>query len=177
MMDPKFEPQWHIVVFGNGIVAKAKRVIQWIMEDNGIIITEFHISPSPEMMDYYNLKGADLNREGLIVVKYPQIEVIEPETKKGTIIRTFFILPDFEGGATPLTEMYPETKIIQRFQVEDKMLKSKIASLEEDIRLIQTRPEEYTKRKVVMFKRGRGAAGDIVEQGYVPEIEMPMVRP
>lgn len=177
MIDIKHEPQWPIIVFGNGVQAKAKRILPNIMEDTGIIVTDFHFVPTRPMEDYYNIKGADLNREGLITERYPQIDVIIPPSKKGTTIKTVFILQDYEGGPTPLSERFPNTKLIQRYQAENKILKAKIASLEDDIQLILTRPEEYIKKRVAMIKLARRAGGDMVDPGYMPETEMPASPP
>jgi hypothetical protein len=160
-------PRWPVVMFGNGVQAIAKRIKPNITEESGIVVAEFHLAPTPEMMDYYNFKrGEDLNNEGLIVMRYPQIEVMVPETKKRNALKRIFILSDFEGNKTVMTELFPDTKMIQRYQVENKLLMAKMAALEDDIKLIMIRPGEYIKKTVEVIKTARQAAGDTVPQMY-----------
>jgi hypothetical protein len=156
-------------VFGNGTQARAKRILQNQIDENGITVTELHFIPTPEMMDYYHLKYSDMNKENLLVMTYPQVDVIIPEIKDGTLIKTVFILTDYMGGQTILSEKFPETKMVQRFQVENKILRAKIASLEDENHLILTRPEEYIKKKTEMIKKARDAGGDIVQPGFMPD--------
>lgn len=169
MIDEKYEPRFPVVNFGNGAQAKAKRIIPNILTDSGIIVTEIHFAPTPHMIDYYNFRGNDFNKEGLIVERYPQIGIIVPEPKRGTMIRSLFVLSDYEGRKTPLSDRFPDTKLIQRFQVEKRILTAKIAALENDIHIIMTRPGEYIKRAARRIKAAREAAGDIVMPGFSPE--------
>jgi len=121
-----------------------------IIEDDGVEVTEFYIMPSPEMMDYYNLRNDDLNDESAIVRRYPTVYIVQ--LNMDPIINTIIVLCDFNWGDTPLTRRYPSMQTILDYQKERKMLLNENARLHEEMALKTSRMKEYFKRESEMMK-------------------------
>ena len=169
-METTYPDSWPIVIFGDGNQARARRVIPSEKDESGIIMTTFYLALSPHMKDYYNIKNKDLNKEGLMKVSYPQIMVMIPKSRKPQKMRTIFILQDFDGGNdAPLLGEFPNVMKVMRYQVENNILQAKVASLENDMKMMSNNPEEYMRRRIAMIKRAREVSGDIYQGMMMPQ--------
>lgn len=160
---PRYGPQWPIILFGNAIQGRVIRMIPGMIEEDGVEVTEIHMMPTPEMMDYYNLQNEDLNDESAIVRRYPTIMIVP--LNLDPIINTIMVLCDFNWGDTVLTRKYPDLQTIEDYQKERRMLLNENARLHEDMALKTSRLKEYFKKEVEMIQTVRKTGGEINPEG------------
>lgn len=137
------EPQYTIIMFGDGCQARAVKEIPNIIEDDGSEVTEFWLVPSEPMIDYHEINDQDWHGE-VIRRRYLSTDIIPLNTDPA--INTKLIIKDFEFRDTILSRKYPKTSYINELRKQIEIQKKIIARQNQQLKLLGTRQREFMDR-------------------------------
>lgn len=126
----KFDPQFPIVIWGDGAQARAHKIYWNKLDDDGRLVHEFHLEPEWEMKEYYTIDDKYRSREGYIVARYLVNEVVV--LNDDSTLYTIFIKCDFEYGDTVFTKGHPSDKKIANLVNEINIMRALSAKLEDE---------------------------------------------
>lgn len=165
----KFDPQYELIIFGNGAQARAMRIIKDDPGEDGRIETEFHLEPTPEMKLYHDLDDKYRNHEGYIVARFLSSDVVP--LNSDPVMKSSLIRCDFDYGDTPFTRPYPNPQILKGYIRENRILRGIVAKLEYEKLKALKRLNKITEEDVILIQTLRKAGRDLYERGLVPTEE------
>jgi hypothetical protein len=162
------EPQFTIVIFGDGCQARAVKIRTGVLDQEGNEYTEMWLVPSRPMLIYYNIPDSDFSGD-YIKRRYPSESIITLNDDPG--INTKLVLKDYLGNDTIVSRKYPKVELLKAYRRQIELLKKINARLQKENKLLSTQQQAYIERAAGIIQAAQKArahvnTSDDEDEGY-----------
>lgn len=154
--DIKEEPKWGNLIFGDGYEAQVIGMVPG--KEKGEEYWEFVLRPYDSLAKRYRITLEMVDRDLALIRRYPQEYIIS--LNLDPIKTTYFCLLDFNGKATPATEMLLGKSQADTINFKNKqlfILNARIAYLTEKLKIAETNIHKYVKDNMEVFGDATGS--------------------